>query len=79
MGGLGVSHLQISVSTWVQHVELMMKVTLEATPEVINMHHRIIKAQKEWLDQFVRLLFANAKPHLSSINYGGDGPVEVQG
>lgn len=79
-GGLGGwHHEQISVSTWVQRVELMTKVTLEATPGVIKMHHRaIIKPQKEWLYQFVCLLFANAKPHLSLINYGGDGPVEAQ-
>lgn len=36
---LGGDHYQISVSIGVQHVKLMMKVTLEAKPEVIKMHH----------------------------------------
>lgn len=57
----------------------MMKVTLEAPPEVMkNASRGYHKTQKEWLYHFMCLLFANAKPHLSLINYGGDEPVEVQ-
>lgn len=62
----------------IQHLELMVKVTLETTPEVIKMHHAVIvKPPKEWLDHFICLLLANAKPHLRLINYEREGPVEV--
>lgn len=58
----------------------MMKVTLEATAGVMkNASQSDHKTQKEWLYHFMCLLFANAKLHLGLINYGGDGPVEVQG
>lgn len=52
---------------------------MEATPDVMkNASLSYHKKQKEWLYHFMCLLFANAKPHLSLINYGGDRPVEVQ-
>lgn len=41
----------------------MMKVTLEATPEVMkNASRSYHKNQKEWLYHLMCLLFANAKP-----------------
>lgn len=71
-------HYQISITTCMQHLELMVKVTLETTPEVIKMHHAVIvKPPKEWLYHFICLLLANAKPHLRLINYEREGPVEV--